>query len=92
MPGPRERVDHEERQIIDRVVQSLDGVASMSAIVLGGSRARDTATQTSDYDIGLYIESVDQLEDDASGAPLVAGSGDPRLLQSAERNIRAGRE
>ncbi len=49
-------------KIIDRVVQSLDSVDGIAAVVLGGSRARGTATPTSDYDIGLYIESADRLD------------------------------
>ncbi len=40
--------------IVERVVARLAGTGGVSAIVLGGSRARGSATAESDYDIGLY--------------------------------------
>ncbi|MDI1446285.1 nucleotidyltransferase domain-containing protein [Polyangium sp. 6x1] len=38
------------------MVEALRGVENLTALVLGGSRARGTAGPTSDYDIGLYYE------------------------------------
>jgi Nucleotidyltransferase domain len=42
--------------ILEIVVPGLVEVPGIAAIVLGGSRARDTASAGSDYDLGLYIE------------------------------------
>lgn len=39
---------------LDRVVAALATVPGVSALALGGSRARGTATETSDIDVGLY--------------------------------------
>jgi predicted nucleotidyltransferase len=43
--------------MLEPFLQALEGVEGISAFVLGGSRARGTATATSDYDLGLYYES-----------------------------------
>lgn len=48
--------------IVESVVARLAGTKGVAAIVLGGSRARGTATKESDYDIGLYYSD--------SGEPL----------------------
>ena len=48
----------------------LAEVPGVAAIALGGSRARGTATETSDYDIGLYYSAERPLDTD-------------RLLQAA---------
>lgn len=48
--------------IIDTVVARLAGTKGVAAIVLGGSRARGTATRDSDYDIGLYYASGEPLD------------------------------
>lgn len=40
---------------VERLVCALDQVPGIDAIVLGGSRARGTAHDGSDYDIGLYF-------------------------------------
>ncbi len=41
--------------LLPRLVASLAIVPGVVAVVLGGSRARGTANQGSDYDIGLFI-------------------------------------
>jgi Nucleotidyltransferase domain len=41
--------------ILSRIVPVLAEVPGIAAIALGGSRARGTATATSDYDVGLYF-------------------------------------
>src|ERR1700759_2003555 len=43
--------------ILQRIVPALTEVPGVAAIALGGSRARGTAIETSDYDIGLYYSS-----------------------------------
>ena len=50
--------------LLQRVVTALAEVESITAIVLGGSRARDTAHATSDYDIGLHFSSARPLDTD----------------------------
>lgn len=40
--------------ILQRLVPALADVPGIAAITLGGSRARGTATEASDYDVGLY--------------------------------------
>jgi hypothetical protein len=42
--------------VLSRVVKALQPLPGMTAIVLGGSRARGTAGPQSDYDVGLYYE------------------------------------
>lgn len=46
--------DANDQALLSRLVGALAPVPGIAAIVLGGSRARGTATATSDYDIGLY--------------------------------------
>lgn len=48
--------------ILARIVPQLAEVAGVAAVVLGGSRARGTATEASDYDIGLYFHHVTPLD------------------------------
>jgi Nucleotidyltransferase domain len=50
--------------ILQRIVPVLAEVPGVAAIALGGSRARGTATQTSDYDIGLYFSAARPLDTD----------------------------
>jgi predicted nucleotidyltransferase len=57
--------------ILRRIVPVLAGVPGVTAIALGGSRARGTATETSDYDIGLYFSAAQPIDTD-------------RLLQAAK--------
>jgi predicted nucleotidyltransferase len=42
--------------MIDRVVERAARVRGVQAIVLGGSRARGTADQHSDFDLGIYYD------------------------------------
>src|ERR1700759_785665 len=48
--------------ILQRIVPVLAEVPGVAAIALGGSRARGTATETSDYDIGLYYSAERSLD------------------------------
>ncbi|WP_272420133.1 nucleotidyltransferase domain-containing protein [Polyangium jinanense] len=60
--------------VLVRVVEALRAVENLSALVLGGSRARGTAGPKSDYDIGLYYEPNAPLQVEAlrsAVAPLV---------------------
>jgi hypothetical protein len=50
--------------ILKRLVPVLAEVPGIEAITLGGSRARGTATASSDYDIGLYFFSAQPLDTD----------------------------
>ncbi len=43
--------------MLQRIVPALTEVPGVAAIALGGSRARGTATDASDYDIGLYYSA-----------------------------------
>ncbi len=45
-----------DEQLLARIVGSLAPLPGIRAVVLGGSRARGTATPESDYDIGLYYD------------------------------------
>lgn len=60
--------------ILQRIVPVLAEVPGVAAIVLGGSRARGTATAASDYDIGLYYATDKPLDTD-------------RLLQAARKLV-----
>ena len=51
--------------LLNRIVPPLANVPGIVGVVLGGSRARGTANETSDYDIGLYFESAKPLDTDA---------------------------
>jgi predicted nucleotidyltransferase len=48
--------------IIRRAADALKGVRGIEAVVLGGSRARGTATGTSDIDIGIYYSDPSALD------------------------------
>ena len=50
--------------LLERMVPALADVSGVDAIVLGGSRARGTAHDTSDYDIGLYYSAARELDTD----------------------------
>jgi hypothetical protein len=50
--------------ILERVVPALSQVPGVVAVVLGGSRAKQTATVRSDYDLGLYYGSEPALDTD----------------------------
>lgn len=73
--------------LMECLIPRLADVPGVAAIVLGGSRARGTATSDSDYDLGLYygpgvrldtdrlLKVVKGLVDDpdAAGPPSAAG-------------------
>lgn len=80
-------------QLLDRIVPRLAETPGIAAIVLGGSRARGTATATSDYDLGLYfrreapfdtetlLEVVRRLVDDPAAAAVTPiGGWGPRIV------------
>jgi hypothetical protein len=50
--------------VLQRLVPALADVPGVNAIVLGGSRARGTATENSDYDLGLYFSEARPLDTD----------------------------
>jgi len=50
--------------ILSRLVPVLAEVPGVAAIALGGSRARGTAIESSDYDIGLYFSTAEPLDTD----------------------------
>ena len=59
------KLDHQPMRddpILQRIVPALAEVPGVAAIALGGSRARGTATETSDYDIGLYYSAARPLD------------------------------
>src|SRR5882757_1498350 len=49
--------DANDEDLLRRLVVALSVVPGVEAIALGGSRARGTAVDTSDYDIGLYYRA-----------------------------------
>jgi len=51
-------------QLLARIVPALADVPGVSAIALGGSRARGTAHDASDHDIGLYFSAGQPLDID----------------------------
>jgi predicted nucleotidyltransferase len=51
-----------DAKLLERITRALATVGGVSAIVLGGSRARGTATEDSDYDVGLYYEPSAPLD------------------------------
>jgi hypothetical protein len=48
--------------ILSRILPVLAEVPGIAAIALGGSRARGTATEASDYDVGLYFSAAAPLD------------------------------
>ncbi|GLR86489.1 nucleotidyltransferase domain-containing protein [Bradyrhizobium iriomotense] len=58
------QTDIQQDPLIERVVSALGDVAGVEAIVLGGSRARGTSHENSDYDIGLYFSDNGMLDTD----------------------------
>ncbi|MBR0751405.1 nucleotidyltransferase domain-containing protein [Bradyrhizobium jicamae] len=50
--------------LLERIIPILSSVPGIAAIVLGGSRARGTAHDGSDYDIGLYYSDAAPLDVD----------------------------
>lgn len=52
----------EAENTISVIIEHLQEVKGVTAIVMGGSRARGTHNQQSDIDIGIYYDSFDQLD------------------------------
>jgi hypothetical protein len=50
--------------LLRRLTSALADVPGVAAIVLGGSRARGTSHENSDYDIGLYFSETQRLDTD----------------------------
>jgi hypothetical protein len=50
--------------LLSRLLPALADVPGIAAIALGGSRARGTATENSDHDIGLYFSTAEPLDTD----------------------------
>jgi hypothetical protein len=50
--------------LLARIVPALADVPGVAAIALGGSRARQTAHDASDYDVGLYFSMDEPLDVD----------------------------
>jgi Polymerase beta, Nucleotidyltransferase len=50
--------------LLEHILPALAGIPGIEAIVLGGSRARGTAHDASDYDIGLYFSASQPLDTD----------------------------
>jgi hypothetical protein len=53
-----------EDRVLGRLLPALADVPGVVGIVLGGSRARGTATENSDYDLGLYYGPAAPLDTD----------------------------
>jgi hypothetical protein len=53
--GNPDVVTRTDDPLLDRVTPALAAAPGVAAVVLGGSRARGTATDSSDYDLGLYF-------------------------------------
>jgi predicted nucleotidyltransferase len=63
--GEEHTVREAQRGLLDELVDRLRRVAGVAAIVLGGSRARGTATPRSDVDLALYYAPEDPPDLDA---------------------------
>ena len=59
---------HEIDQILNQVVARVSQVEGVQAIVLGGSRARGTADERSDIDLGIYYDGQHPFSTAALGA------------------------
>jgi predicted nucleotidyltransferase len=51
-----------DEALLRALVEALSPAPGIAAIVLGGSRARGTATAASDYDIGLYYRADQPID------------------------------
>jgi predicted nucleotidyltransferase len=63
--------------MLGRIVDALQGVGGLRAIVLGGSQARGTAGPNSDYDVGLYYDPDAPLDTDALALAVSSIVDDP---------------
>jgi hypothetical protein len=90
--------------VLQHLVPALADVPGVNAVVLGGSRARGTATEASDYDVGLYfseprpldtdrlLEAVRHLVDEPSSAAVTpVGEWGPWIVGGAWLSV-AGRK
>ncbi|QCI66732.1 nucleotidyltransferase family protein [Phreatobacter stygius] len=72
---------------IDAVTSALTSVPGLTALVLGGSRARGTAGPGSDYDLGLYYAPqapLDVVALQAALEPLVDIAGEAQVTRLGE--------
>src|SRR5271155_1857635 len=60
--------EHEIELILAQVVERLSKIEGVRAIVLGGSRARGTADERSDIDLGIYYDGKHPFSTVALGA------------------------
>src|SRR5208282_2187781 len=60
--------EHEVDQTLTQVVARVAKIDGVQAIVLGGSRARGTADERSDIDLGIYYERAHPFSTTALGA------------------------
>jgi predicted nucleotidyltransferase len=60
--------DQEIEQILTQVVTRVSKIDGILAIVLGGSRARGTADEHSDIDLGIYYDAAHPFSTTALGA------------------------
>lgn len=63
--------------IVERLSDALRPVRGLSALVLGGSRARGIARSSSDYDLGLYYETEAPLQVDDIRTAIASLVDDP---------------
>jgi predicted nucleotidyltransferase len=60
--------ENEVEEILTRVVARVSKIEGVQAIVLGGSRARGTADERSDIDLGIYYDGKHPFSTTALGA------------------------
>lgn len=60
--------EREVELILTQVVERVSKIEGIQAIVLGGSRARGTADERSDIDLGIYYDGQHPLSTEALGA------------------------
>src|ERR1700722_10018031 len=60
--------EHEVDLILTQVVERVSKIEGIHAVVLGGSRARGTADERSDIDLGFYYDSEHPFSTTALGA------------------------
>jgi predicted nucleotidyltransferase len=71
--------------IINNIVNSIDTIAGVDTVVLGGSRATGNNIDTSDIDIGIYY--MDSKELDIQKLNLVAAILDDEHRQGLITNL-----
>ena|SRR5689334_12095405 len=55
-------MDGDVDDLIGDLVERVRGIDGVAAVVLGGSRARNTHTAESDIDLGIYYDPAAQLD------------------------------